>query len=216
MRILCMLVLIACAHEAQAYRLVGGGDTAPIKWGDARLKTGARVTYAFARTHFDLTDGFRGAGCTSIVPLDPILSGSGITEDEFRKEAQRGIDRWARVADVSFVYTEDVERADVIIGAQALPRGRAFANVRVRRIGDMRIGEKAIICINPEMILTRGRGDCRTRFNIAYLLSHEFGHVLGLDHPAPKGSLMAFVCSEDHQLNDDDAAGARYLYGPAR
>lgn len=216
MRILWMFMLLMSAPDAYAYRLVEGGETTPIKWGAARLGNGARLTYALARERFDLTGGFSGAGCESILPLNTMLAKSEMTEEEFREEAQRGIDRWSRVADVTFVYTEDAASADVILGVQAQPRGRAFVNMRVRRADDVRVGEKAILCIHPGVTLTRGRGDCNMRFNIAYLLSHEFGHVLGLDHPAPKGSLMAFRCSEDHQLNDDDAAGARFLYGPAR
>lgn len=216
MRIFCMLMLVLYAQEAQAYKLVDSPDAIPIKWGEARLKTGARLTYALARRRFDLEGGFSGAGCTGVLPLDEVLTKSALSETEFRAETQRGIDQWSRVADVTFVYTDDAAHADIVIGAQAEPRGHAFANIRVRRSGGVRVGEKAIVCIHPMLILTRGRGDCEKRFNIAYLFSHEFGHVLGLDHPSPAGSLMAFRCSEDHHLNDDDAAGVRYLYGPAR
>lgn len=216
MRIFCMLVFLVCAGEAQAYRLVEAGEKTPIKWGVSQLQTGARIRYALARETSDLQGGFSGAGCTRVVPLDDLLKKSNLTEDEFRTETQRGIERWSAVADVTFVYTDDASSADVIIGAQVHPRGGAYVNMRVRKEGHLRIGEKAIVCINPQSTFTGGRGDCRTRFNIAYLVSHEFGHVLGLDHPAPAGSLMAFRCSEDHQLNADDAAGARYLYGPAR
>ena len=46
---------------------------------------------------------------------------------------------------------------------------------------------------------------------------HEFGHVLGLDHPDQAGqnvtALMNSVISHLDQLSDDDIAGARSLYG---
>lgn len=210
--ILCML----CSTPTAAYKLVREKGEAPFKWGAPQLGTGARITYAIARGRFALEGGFARAGCDTVESLEPMLEGSGIDEARFAREIRRGIERWSAVADVRFVAVEDAAAADVVIGAQLHPRGTTFANVRATRAGALRSAEKAIVCINPSRILTEKQGDCTTRFSIAYLMAHEFGHVLGLDHPAASGSLMAFRCSEDHLLNEDDAAGARHLYGPAR
>ena len=46
---------------------------------------------------------------------------------------------------------------------------------------------------------------------------HEFGHVLGLDHPNEHGqnvtALMNAVIGDLDHLADDDIAGAAFLYG---
>lgn len=45
---------------------------------------------------------------------------------------------------------------------------------------------------------------------------HEFGHVLGLDHPDQQGqwnAVMHSMIGDVDQLADDDIAGARHLYG---
>jgi hypothetical protein len=215
MRMFCIVLYMLSSMPAMAYRLVNE-EGAPFKWGSSQLGTGAVITYSFAREPIVLQRGFDRAECDAIESPEVMLARSSIAVAAFEAEVRRGIERWTQVADVRFLAVDDPREADVVIGAQIHPRGTAFVNVRVANDGAVRTAEKAIVCINPQHVLTVRSGDCATRFNIAYLLSHEFGHVLGLDHPAPVGSLMSFRCSEDQQLNDDDAAGARYLYGPAR
>lgn len=215
-RMLYVLLCMLCSMPAVAYKLVHENDEAPFKWGSAQVGTGVTIRYALARSRFTLAGGFSRAACDTIDSLHSMLEKSGVDESSFVREIQRGINQWSRVADVRFVYTGDADSADVIIGAQVDPQGTAFANVEAVSSEPMRVAHKAIVCINPLRDLVEKRGDCKTRFNIAYLMSHEFGHVLGLDHPAPSGSLMAFRCSEEQQLTNDDAAGAQYLYGKAK
>lgn len=212
MRMFCIVLYILFSMPALAYRLVDE-EGSVFKWGSSRLGSGAVITYAIAREPFTLEYGFARAACDSVESPDAMLARSGIDTVTFDTEIRRGIEEWSRVADVRFVAIDDPREADVVIGVQTHPRGTAFVNVRLVGEGAVRTAEKAIICINPHHVLTERTGDCRARFNIAYLVSHEFGHVLGLDHPAPTGSLMAFRCSEEQELNDDDAAGARHLYG---
>jgi hypothetical protein len=62
----------------------------------------------------------------------------------------------------------------------------------------------------------QGRGPTTT-FDFHRVALHEFGHVLGLDHPDQHGqsvvAQMNSIISDLDHLADDDIAGARALYG---
>jgi hypothetical protein len=62
----------------------------------------------------------------------------------------------------------------------------------------------------------QGSGPTAT-FDFHRVALHEFGHVLGLDHPDQHGqsvvALMNSIISDLDHLADDDIAGARSLYG---
>lgn len=63
---------------------------------------------------------------------------------------------------------------------------------------------------------TQGAGSTAT-YDLHRVALHEFGHVLGLDHPDEHGQIVSAVMNSlvtdlDH-LTDDDIAGARALYG---
>jgi len=57
----------------------------------------------------------------------------------------------------------------------------------------------------------------RKSYRLRYVLAHEIGHVLGLDHPSPSGELMSFEYSGRLEgLQPGDIAGIVALYGPSR
>jgi hypothetical protein len=62
----------------------------------------------------------------------------------------------------------------------------------------------------------QGSGSTAT-FDFHRVALHEFGHVLGLDHPNQHGqsvvAIMNSIISDLDHLADDDIAGARSLYG---
>lgn len=218
----CIAALCMC-DSAAAYKLleVPGRSGTYLKWGEARVGTRAVIRFSLARNRYHLEDGIKGAGCDTIEPLDRALEKSGLTESEFLRETKRGLGWWSEVADITLVYVSEAKDADVLIGAQAYPSGRAFANVHIRPGSKtMYTIEKGIVCLNPHVRFTSGSSDGKATLNIAYVISHEFGHVIGLDHPkrkekTTKRSLMAFIYSESHVMSEDEEEGAQFLYGPA-
>jgi hypothetical protein len=210
---LTMLVLHA---NAFAYKLVEvpGRAAYPMKWGASLPGSPAVIRFGLARSQYRLDGGLHGAGCETISPLNAVLAEGGLSEEEFLAEVQRGVSRWSAVAGITFEYVREEADADVLIGTQTNPHGTAYVNMRITEGARMLTAEKGIICLNPRRQFIRGNGDCKATYNIAYVLSHEFGHILGLDHPAPGGTLMAFRCSEEHVLSIDEENGARFLYGP--
>jgi hypothetical protein len=56
-------------------------------------------------------------------------------------------------------------------------------------------------------------------YDIRRVLLHEFGHVLGLDHPDQHGQTVAAIMNSHvsnlYQLQPDDVAGIRFLYPSA-
>jgi hypothetical protein len=134
---------------------------------------------------------------------------------------------WQAVADIRFEPAADPAGADILIGAQAVPRDRAYTNVAhapaaapaaalrgaaepVRRIG------RSLICLNPRQRWKIGFDGNLKVYDLRYTLAHEIGHAIGLDHPGSRGELMGFRYTERFRaLQHGDIAGAVALYGPA-
>jgi hypothetical protein len=195
-------------------------DGAYVKWGASRLGTPARVRYAFISGPMQ----FPGAiNCDSMVPIGPLLDASRIERERFHQEVAAAFGLWEAVAGVRFLEIADTRSADILIGAQASPRGFAFTNVdhdrssltpvsaasiQIRRI------QKSLICLNPAKLWKTGFDGNLDIYDIRYTIAHEVGHAIGLDHPSPSGELMSFRYTEDFRaLQPGDVAGAVSLYG---
>ena len=219
-KIIPMVIMFLMSAHAYAYKLVEvpGGVKLPVKWGSAVLGSPAVIRFTIARERFDLEGGLPMAGCSTVGSMAPIMGAGRISEADFIGEIQAGLSRWSRIAGVRFVYVPSTAHADVVIGALAKDDPRpAYANMRLRLNEDAYVVEKGIVCLNPRYRFIREKSECGSSArNIAYVVSHEFGHIIGLDHPGSEGSLMAYRCSNDHVMTFDEEEGARLLYGPAR
>jgi hypothetical protein len=195
-------------------------DGAYVKWGTPRLGTPAQVRYAFISGPMQ----FPGAiNCDAMVPLGPLLNASGIERESFRQEVAAAFGLWEAVAGVRFVESADAATADILIGAQANPRGFAFTNVDHGRAGltpvsstafQVRRIQRSLICLNPTKLWKIGFDGNLDVYDIRYTIAHEVGHAIGLDHPSPSGELMSFRYTEDFRaLQPGDVAGAVALYG---
>lgn len=142
---------------------------------------------------------------------------AGFDRETLQTEASAAFAYWQKVTAVDFEYSDDVTKADVLIGAQETPQGIAFADVLHRPTGNLLQGEitRGLICLNTSARWKSGfDGDLKS-YDLRYVLAHEIGHVLGLDHPSSSGQLMSWRYDErTRDLQRGDIDGATALYGP--
>ncbi len=202
------------AHASEdGYRLLEL-DGYKVKWGDRRLGMGASVSYAFAREPLR----FEGAqNCRDLVPFEA-LSGEHLAMEMLARETAAAFRVWERAAGLLFHEVENVREADIVLGAQRYPRGRAFANVSYAPESEegVRTIEQALVCLNPNHKWKVGFDGDENTYDIRYTLIHEIGHAIGLDHPGASGQVMAFRYTEAFDdLQPGDLRGVRLLYGHA-
>ena len=201
------------ARAADYRQIVLDGHT--MKWGAPVAGSGAVVTYAVV----DGERAFAGArNCPVIDPLDRLLAASNLTRTTFDRELDAAFAAWSSVADIRFRNVEPPD-ADILIGAEATPAGRAFTNVEYSDPGQSteRVSlTRSVICLNPNQPWKVGFDGNLDVYDIRYALTHEIGHAIGLDHPGQTGELMDFRYRELFRVPQmGDIAGATFLYGPS-
>ncbi len=199
-------------------------DGSVVKWGEPRYGQPAVVRYAFADKNYTYPDA---RNCSSITGIETLAKDTGVSEEVVTHEAAEAFAAWEAVANLSFLATNHVEDANIIIGVQTQPRGYAFTNVwpkvasleinaaingknRALNLPDPEAGkgdaginrsiasiDKALICLNPEKRWKVGTGGDPDIYDLRYTFMHEIGHAIGLDHVGQRGFLMNFRYSED-------------------
>jgi hypothetical protein len=190
--------------------LVLDGDT--VKWGAPVLGTGATVTYALVATASEFPDA---RNCRSVVPLAGLLSANQVSDAKFAREVEQAFAAWSSVANIVF-EPSDPATADILIGAERDPFGRAFTNVAhaASAKGGTAPIARSVICLNPAQKWKVGFDGNLDVYDLRYALEHEIGHAIGLDHPGVTGVLMDFRYREKISgPQPGDIAGALALYG---
>lgn len=203
------------AAEAEPFRFLTI-ERHQLKWGEPRLGTPARVTWRL----IDEPQRFASAiNCRSMAPSMGSIGANRVTPQAFWYELREAFAAWSEFAAIDFVAVRDGP-ADILIGAQAEPRGRAFTNVEFDRrapgSGPRRLTQ-ATICLNPAEPWKIGFDGNLDAYDLRYALMHEIGHAIGLDHPAIDGVIMHFRYGETFRdLQPGDVRGVTALYGPRR
>ena len=223
-----------CAAADQRFLVLDGSW---VKWGAPKWGAGASVTFAFAASPVKSPSA---RNCSALLPFDELAKRTGFPGQRLHDEAEAAFAAWARVSGVTFVETHAADRADIVIGVEGNPMGRAFTNVELdsspnaeaapatergltailepRSLQGQPYGirslRKALICLNPLQKWKIGFDGNLNVYDVRYTLMHEIGHAIGLDHPGATGALMGFRYDEKQSgpvKSDSDAA--QRLYG---
>ncbi|MGE0238311.1 MAG: matrixin family metalloprotease [Parvibaculaceae bacterium] len=212
-------------------------DGSWVKWGKLQWGAGATVTYAFASGP-QTSPGARN--CAALQPFAELVKRTGLPQAQVESAAQSAFTAWSEVTGLTFIATKDPARADIVIGAQGNPAGRAFTNVELEagpvaqapavergftvaaeppshggKPQGLRQIRKALICFNALEKWKIGFDGDLDVYDLRYTLTHEIGHAIGLDHPGAAGALMGFRYDEkQNSLTRGDIAAVQRLYGP--
>lgn len=185
-----------------------------VQWERPEGSTGKLVlTWRIVEAEHAFADALN---CRRLASPREMLAASRVPEAAFRAELAAALEMWQQAADVVFVEAAAGAEANILIGAQAEPEGRAFTDVAFDRAGSgaRRAITRSLVCLNPAVRWKVGFDGNLDIYDLRYTLAHEIGHAIGLDHPEAPGTLMWFRYSErSHALQPGDIAGAAALYG---
>lgn len=214
--VLFALACAACTTAARAsddFKLLRI-DGRVVRWHTLANST-LVLTYAIADRNMQIGDFDT---CGEVTSPSSLLSNSQLKENAFQKAAERAFDQWQRSVNVRFIPASSSAQADIVIGVSTSPRGIAFTDLTLAPPSQMPDATRAIrasvICLNPEKSWKIGFGGRADQYDVEHVISHEIGHVLGLDHPSTHGHVMSFRYSEARrELSAGDRLGAVQLYG---
>lgn len=199
----------ASAGDDDGYRLLEL-DGHLVKWGTPEMGKGAIVTWRIAFAHAPAAGR---ENCRRTAGLDELLARSHLTREDVLRAANAAFAMWSKAANIRFVPAGTNQPADITLAAEGEPDGVAYSDVTSSEGGQVASLSRSLVCLNPEAHWTTAPTGT---YRLTYVLAHEIGHAIGLDHPGPNGTLMSFEYDPARQeLTPGDIAGAAFLYGAA-
>ncbi len=217
-----------------------------LKWAPHAADGSTVITYAVLSGPYSLPGGKRilsPDNCSSMHAFaDIVASSPGITVAAAARELRGAFAAWESAANIAFVEVSDPGLANIVVGAQNFPAGRAFTNLSYAsshgiqpvekalggpgpfaEAGDAAVGgtasgiEQSYVCLNPSLRWKTGFDGNLDIYDLRHTFTHEIGHAIGLDHPGSSGAIMAYRYDERvRELQPSDVAAAQSLYGPPR
>jgi hypothetical protein len=217
-----------------------------LKWQPQPPASGTVITYFILDAPY-MVPGNKSilspSNCAGMHAFSDIVAQSPtVTPAMAEAELKAAFAAWEEVANIAFVRAADPSAADIIVGAQDIPEGRAFANLSYRRDGNARSAGRALagleppaaipasdaerkvtgaeidqayVCLNPKIRWKTGFDGNLDIYDLRYTFTHEVGHAIGLDHPDDMDALMSYRYDEHVQaLMPPDIAAVQRLYGP--
>ncbi len=179
--------------------------------------------------------------CSAMHAFNDIVAASpGVPAQEAERALKASFAAWEAAANVKFAEVSDPLEANIVVGAQDFPVGKAFTNLSLlsshgflpvqkalggpgpsaepgeaRMTGDVSAIEHSYVCLNPSLRWKTGFDGDLEVYDLRHTFTHEIGHAIGLDHPGSSGAVMAYRYDERvRELQPSDIAAVQRLYGP--
>jgi hypothetical protein len=206
---LCVSAQASDSITFKLLRLKGYG----VQWMKPRPDGQMHLTYAVLSRDKDRPGSIN---CTKMTAPDELMKASKISDTAFKGAITDAFAMWHRVTNLAFTEISDADAADIVIGAQGIPEGWAFADVHFdeKAEGTTKPILKSAVCLNPTHHWKVGFDGNLFSYDLRYTIAHEIGHAIGLDHPSATGQLMSYRYDEKQSgLQQGDADGVIALYG---